>query len=323
MTTINLIYMSALSFLVAVGAWGLGKSRKETDPMFKLSVGSGAVEPVKLISESDTVSAPEAAGTEGSVTRGSVEKEFNDLKTTVELELSFDVFRGNPEAFEQALEKIDIGGLKKVLLNPEENFKSKILSREQLLQTLRPKNGESFQASAGGKDIKFVWVEAVDAEKCWFSMDEMDIAPPESVSIAGVIDLPCKSPTVKQWLAARKVAKDGSIKDLDGGKGEYLRGGKVIGRSNMATDPKWEVEVDAGELKKQTMQKVFAEKVEISEAKLDPRFSGLTGAAAVRDNSGLLKQIQRELQKKANDEAVRNVPIESFSYRWVIEPPLP
>lgn len=324
MTTINFIWLAVAGIFLAAGSWGLGKSRGTPEPGYRVLSMELRHDAVPLVSKAGTgppVAAARTAGDE--VTMETVRGKFDELAGLAKITLPFEVFADKPEALAQALPDPDkINALKEILRNPETRFVVKGLTDEQLHKLLTPRDGESFQIPMAGKEIGFVWLDGV---KCWFSAEEMQ-SPPGTVSFGEGGSATCKSPTEAQWLAARQAANDGgaAIQMLDSGQGEYLRDNRnVIGRSTWATDTKWDAAVDVARRTAETRMVTPPPQITPDDARRDPRFANLTNIQKMSDTGGLLRQIQQDLQKKANDAAAATAAKETFSYRWVIESPLP
>jgi hypothetical protein len=193
-----------------------------------------------------------------------------------------------------------------------------------------PEPGKHFTAKipSSGTIVEFVWVstDAAQAGKgFWFSTKELAPEPPKELALPEGIKLAVRKPTAEQWLAARKNNPADAIQDLDGGLGEYLADGRVIGQSDIAkddffnsphsgterTDRRAELEWKAQDNTAISPDEKIAAIVALGHPK--------TAAITPEDAKNIMDYVKRKRADAAKDK----IKPEKFAYRIVIDSPIP
>lgn len=190
-----------------------------------------------------------------------------------------------------------------------------------------------FVGDSAEKGTRFVWVG--DAGKgFWIGTGEMAQQPAALKFVAGGLDLGrslnCRMPKAQEWLDALG-AKNPDIGELDGGFGERLAGGQVIGRAEKAgltnLGPDWNKPMPEADRVKMTKGKAATAVVgetgqqlleaivrEIPEAKNEGR--------ALPAKINFYREKLRAKRQAEEDAKAVGAGETEFRYRWVIDPPI-
>lgn len=364
MTRANWLLILAISALLAVGAWGLGglPVRWIGSPaqVWRPELGKPQTDPVRL----PTAAAASPDGMAGELERNRQRVAAGKLAANQLLEkltalevmagagVDVALVRGEIETWDQtkaakALSEIKLKtsefiALEKRSMTPSEDPPEAVLPADfDPIALVKPGAGEKFHvdAPAGGGRIDFAWVplKAAGNDGFWVTATELETAPAPALKfMADEVDLraslKCRLPKADEWLAAF-AAKNPDISGLDGGFGEWLAGGLVIGKADKPglTDlgPDWNKPV--AEAARKDLTKGRAAAVTISEkgqALLEAIVREVPGANR-RSRQELLQgigafteQLRQQRQAAANLKA-NNAGETEFRYRWVLDPPLP
>lgn len=326
MTVINWVFVLVLSGLLAMGSWGIGKGTFREPPAAVQGYRPSHVLEEELFKGGRYPSRTSRGADDAGLSQakdliGQVSKEFDKLSSEVGKRVAKWVVwdevvkdPGNLKGVLAELKKQAPSGaedsafqqLKDKLADPKVSFKVAPLPPEFLANVLVPGKGDDFAAEVDGKRVDFVWV---DKAGCWIAAEETPDKPTQ-VRLGGVAgDISCQSPTEQQWQAASTVT---AIKNLDGGKAEYLRDKRVIGKSFRVQDDAYDKPMDEDSRKKQTINK--------SAIAITP-----ASPEVVRYMDAWKKQNPSKSQAEFNvarQGIMRELSEEQFAYRWVIEPPL-
>ncbi|MCX6875965.1 MAG: hypothetical protein NTW21_19480 [Verrucomicrobia bacterium] len=323
MTTINLLFILGIATMAAAGFLGLGKG-------WVKSGGSMHVPMVTPTSDKAVELHPESRIRKASLAGSSAEPKylsFDDVKGDFDKipqqgdqRITFDEFKSGAKSLDSLVPPTqEIAALKEKLKKPETLFGVNSLGPDALRNFIKPRPGEPFNVGDG---VELAWVSDDPGQAgsgFWFSTTERAKKPPEVFDLPEGIKLSVKWPSVEQWQAARKNNTNDAIKDLDGGKGEYLVDEMVIGQSEMAKGEKWNQPWDPAKRIGET--KAIPEPAEPSDEDIKKMAKELSKEKLnYRDK---IPEARAALNEKAKTEARDHAVTETFAYRFVIESPIP
>ncbi len=204
-----------------------------------------------------------------------------------------------------------------------------------------PRPGDGFfVGDSAEKGTRFVWV-GDDKQGFWMGSGEMEQQPAPLKFVAAGVDLErnlsARMPKAEEWLAASKDSPPGLL-DLDGGFGERLAGGMVIGKAGKSglTDlgadwnkampetvrkekTKWQApKVVVGEAGQELLRAI------LKEIPKDAEPYGIRLAQSLGDKKveTFFKEKLRLKRQAEEDSKLADAGETVFRYRWVIDPPI-
>jgi hypothetical protein len=330
MTAINSLFILAISAMAAAGFWGMGRIWVKADTSAHAEVKVVPPKEAVALYPESSLRNPTAAGGNAQkyITKEFVKNEFD--KIPKDERIDFETFWDDTKSLvllqTEAIAKTEANAkFKESLGKPETLFAVLILSADELRDFIKPRPAEAFYVGKVGSEIDFVWVaeDAAQAGKgFWFSTKELASEPPKELELPEGIKLAVRKPTAEQWLAARKNQPADAIENLDGGKGEYLADGRVIGQSDIARDNffhsphriKERIDIRAElERKAQDNNAISAEEKVAA-------MGALGYAKSVQVTPEVAKDISDYVKRKRTADAAKDRVKEEFAYRIVIEP---
>lgn len=358
MTRTNWILVVALAFLLGVGALGVGRLPARLGMTSKATLWKPA--PVAALATGKIGSAGSTDGGGLQQQKITLEKKVSDARASAKSRV--DAVVGIRVATAAGVSGADVEGLVKGW-SPDEAIKAFGIVRDKVAKHIAkerenlkldtgsgaeadpfkafdpvarilPAPGDAFfVGESSDKGTRFVWVG--DANKgFWMATGEMAQQPAALKFVAGGLDLGrslnCRMPKAQEWLDALG-AKNPEIGDLDGGFGERLAGGQVIGRAEKAgltnLGPDWNKPMPEADRVKMTKGKAATAVVgetgqqlleaivrEIPEAKNEGR--------ALPAKINFYREKLRAKRQAEEDAKAVGAGETEFRYRWVIDPPI-
>jgi hypothetical protein len=202
------------------------------------------------------------------------------------------------------------------------------------LAHILPGPGDAFFVGESAEQgTRFVWV-GDSKQGFWMGTRETKEPPAPQKFVAAGVDLgrnlACRMPKAEEWQAAFKASLP-DLLELDGGFGEFLVGGQVIGKADKPglTDlgPDWNKPLAEKDRKEKT--KGRAVKVVVGEAGQQLLEAIVSEIPAARNEGRALpskinfyrEELRKKRQAEEDAKAVGAGETE-FRHRWVIDPPI-